>query len=471
MSDNVIKPLPRNKEPNAAQPAPTQSSTAKPANATSATGTNNNPEPWQPHNQISDQEFVGGVRLRPVKALTMSIMSVLKRINEKYFSTKRASGPGPHYNNGYDDKDGHYIILKGEEILQRYTVQEQMGKGSFGTVARCFDEKRQETVALKITRNGSNFRSQAKLEIDVLLKLNNIATLRDLVVRILKVFDWQGHLVLVFELLSYNLYQLIKCTKYNGVSLDLVRKFGYQLLQVLQQLYIHDPPIIHCDIKPENILLKNQNRSGIRVIDFGSACYQTRRIFKYIQSRFYRSPEVILGIEYDTAIDRWSLGCVLVELHVGSPLFDGRSESQQLARMESILGPVPPEMVHRASKKDHFYDSELRLRESSTSRSSGSRTVSDIIGVNTNGPNGRRAGTAGHTRQDYTLFHDLVMKLLQYEPSKRIKPSEALEHPFFASIIEKQQQQQSEKDTATTSTAAPAESNPLLPHPPIADSK
>ncbi|CUG86947.1 serine-threonine protein kinase, putative [Bodo saltans] len=345
---------------------------------------------------------------RPIIALSVNILKLLKGINHRYVKYRRLQGPEPKFNNGYDDKEGHYIVLGGEEILQRYTVQEVVGKGSFGTVLRCYDEKRQETVAMKITRHGTNFRNQAKLEIDILLKLNNLPALNSLVVnlatlhrarsgrkgsfgtvlrcydekrqetvamkitrhgtnfrnqakleidillklnnlpalnslvvKLLKVFDWQGHLVLVFELLSFNLYQLIKCTKYNGVSLDLVRKFAYQLIQTLHQLETHKPPIIHCDLKPENILLRNQNRSGIRLIDFGSACYQSRRMFRYIQSRFYRSPEVILNLDYTTAIDRWSLGCLLVEMHTGLPLFDGRTEALQLGKFVNMLGPLP----------------------------------------------------------------------------------------------------------------------------------
>ena len=50
------------------------------------------------------------------------------------------------------------------------------------------------------------------------------------------------------------------------------------------------------------------------------------QIYKYIQSRFYRSPEVLLGRAYDMAIDVWSLGCILVEMHTGQPLFSGSSE-------------------------------------------------------------------------------------------------------------------------------------------------
>jgi len=61
--------------------------------------------------------------------------------------------------------------------------------------------------------------------------------------------------------------------------------------------------VIHCDIKPENILLKSQNKSGIRIIDFGSGCFEKEKIYTYIQSRFYRAPEIMLGIPYSVAID------------------------------------------------------------------------------------------------------------------------------------------------------------------------
>ena len=84
--------------------------------------------------------------------------------------------------------------------------------------------------------------------------------------------------------------------------------------------------IIHCDLKPENILLKSPDKSGIKVIDFGSSCFQDERIYTYIQSRFYRAPEIILGIPYTPAIDMWSFGCILVELFTGYPIFPGENE-------------------------------------------------------------------------------------------------------------------------------------------------
>lgn len=67
---------------------------------------------------------------------------------------------------------------------------------------------------------------------------------------------------------------------------------GLQLLDALVTL--RDERIIHCDLKPENILLRDQNSGRVKVIDFGSACLEHKTVYSYIQSRFYRSPEVSL---------------------------------------------------------------------------------------------------------------------------------------------------------------------------------
>jgi dual specificity tyrosine-phosphorylation-regulated kinase 2/3/4 len=94
-------------------------------------------------------------------------------------------------------------------------------------------------------------------------------------------------------------------------------------------------------LKPENILLKSPDKSGIKLIDFGSSCFQTERIYTYIQSRFYRAPEIILGIPYTMGIDMWSFGCILAELYTGFPLFPGENEQEQLALIMEVRG-VPP---------------------------------------------------------------------------------------------------------------------------------
>jgi dual specificity tyrosine-phosphorylation-regulated kinase 2/3/4 len=89
-------------------------------------------------------------------------------------------------------------------------------------------------------------------------------------------------------------------------------------------MFLNKLNIIHCDMKPENLLLKQQNKSGIKVIDMGSSCKANEIMYTYIQSRFYRAPEIIMGIDYTSAIDMWSFGCIMCELYTGQPIFPGK---------------------------------------------------------------------------------------------------------------------------------------------------
>jgi serine/threonine protein kinase len=75
--------------------------------------------------------------------------------------------------------------------------------------------------------------------------------------------------------------------------------------------------VIHCDLKPENIMLKYREKACIKLIDYGNACFANKKAYRYVQSRHYRAPEVILELPYSSAIDMWSLGCILYELHFG----------------------------------------------------------------------------------------------------------------------------------------------------------
>lgn len=134
-------------------------------------------------------------------------------------------------------------------------------------------------------------------------------------------FFFRGHACIIFELLSVNLYEMMKMYNFVGLSLDIVRRISIQILHGLN--FLQKQSIIHCDLKPENILLRKENKTGIKIIDLGSGCIEQEQIYNYIQSRYYRSPEIILNIPYTTAIDMWSFGCVVVELFVGYPLFPG----------------------------------------------------------------------------------------------------------------------------------------------------
>jgi len=98
-------------------------------------------------------------------------------------------------------------------------------------------------------------------------------------------------------------------------------------------------------MRPRRVLLSRTERSPWQVIDVGSSCFITDHLSSYVQSRSYRAPEVILGLPYDARIDVWSLGCILAELWSGHVLFQNDSLATLLARVSSILGPLPPRLM------------------------------------------------------------------------------------------------------------------------------
>ena len=149
---------------------------------------------------------------------------------------------------------------------------------------------------------------------------------------------------IVFELLSHSLYDVLRATGFRGVSLGLLRRFSRQIFSALEYLRSHG--VVHCDVKPENVLLCSTDRSAVKLIDFGSSCLvgETGES-AYVQSRFYRAAEVLLGLPFGCEVDAWSLGCVMIELHGGKPAFPGVDERDQLEKIVEALGAPPSEML------------------------------------------------------------------------------------------------------------------------------
>ena len=157
-------------------------------------------------------------------------------------------------------------------------------------------------------------------------------------------------------MLSVNLYEFIKMNHFQGFSLNLIKRFAIQIL--ISLYYLAENSIVHCDLKPENILLRKINKSGIKIIDFGSGCFENEKIYTYIQSRFYRAPEIVLGIPYCGAIDMWSFGCILYELYVGYPLFPGEDEKDHMALMMEVKGIPPRSVLARSTRRKVFFDDD-----------------------------------------------------------------------------------------------------------------
>uniref|UniRef100_A0A8C7FUV8 Dual specificity tyrosine-phosphorylation-regulated kinase 1A n=1 Tax=Oncorhynchus kisutch TaxID=8019 RepID=A0A8C7FUV8_ONCKI len=390
--------------------------------------------------------------LAPLRKLSIDLIKTYKQINEVYYAKKKRrhqTGQGEDsshkkerkvFNDGYDDDNYDYIVKNGEKWMDRYEIDSLIGKGSFGQVVKAYDRAEQEWVAIKIIKNKKAFLNQAQIEVRLLELMNKHDTeMKYYIVHLKRHFMFRNHLCLVFEMLSYNLYDLLRNTNFRGVSLNLTRKFAQQLCTALLFLATPELSIIHCDLKPENILLCNPKRSAIKIVDFGSSCQLGQRIYQYIQSRFYRSPEVLLGMPYDLAIDMWSLGCILVEMHTGEPLFSGANEVDQMNKIVEVLGIPPNHIMDLAPKARKFFeklsDGTWSVKKTKDGKRQykppASRKLHSILGVEAGGPGGRRAGESGHAVADYLKFKDLILRMLDYDPKSRIQPYYALQHSFF----------------------------------------
>ncbi|XP_044730399.1 serine/threonine-protein kinase minibrain isoform X2 [Chrysoperla carnea] len=389
----------------------------------------------------------------PLRKLSVDLIKTYKHINEVYYAKKKRRAQQTQgedssnkkerklYNDGFDDYNHDYKIKNGEKFLDRYEIDSLIGKGSFGQVVKAYDHEDGCHVAIKIIKNKKPFLNQAQIEVKLLEMMNKAdADNKYYIVKLKRNFMWRNHLCLVFELLSYNLYDLLRNTNFRGVSLNLTRKFAQQLCTALLFLSTPELNIIHCDLKPENILLCNPKRSAIKIVDFGSSCQLGQRIYQYIQSRFYRSPEVLLGITYDLAIDMWSLGCILVEMHTGEPLFSGANEVDQMNKIVEVLGMPPRHILDQALKTRKYFDKLpgsdggyilKKTRDNKKYKLPGTRKLHDILGVETGGPGGRRIGEPGHSMSDYLKFKDLILRMLDYDPKTRVTPYYALQHNFF----------------------------------------
>ncbi|OHT15750.1 CMGC/DYRK/DYRK2 protein kinase [Tritrichomonas foetus] len=322
-------------------------------------------------------------------------------------------------NYGFDLATHHYRANTGDHIAYRYEVRSILGKGAFGQVLRCTDHKTKENVALKIIINTSQMKIQGEAEIQMLHFLNEEDP-NDVshIVRVKDSFVFRNHSCVVFEVLGQNLYEFSRSNFFKRAAIGQVKTIGRQILRALQ--FTHGRGIVHCDMKPENVLLLLGSNTKVKVIDFGSACYIGQKHFDYIQSRFYRAPEVMLGIKYGPPMDIWSFACIIAELATGRPLFAGENECHQLQLQMQMLGKVPNHVLAISKRRDIFFDMDGKIYPVNGRRKKpGSLTIQRATGIND------------------PQFLDLLSKCLEWDQNKRITASEALKHPFFDTQLSK----------------------------------
>ena len=259
-----------------------------------------------------------------------------------------------------------------------------------------------------------------------------------------------------------NLYEFIKSNSFRGFSLNIVRRFTKQMLNSLVLLKQHR--VIHCDLKPENILLAHPMHSEIKVIDFGSSCFENQKVYTYIQSRFYRSPEVILGMTYGLPIDVWSLGCILAELYTGVPIFPGENEQEQLACIMEVFGPPEKHLIERSTRRKLFFDSlgkpRLTVSSKGRRRRPSSKSLQQVL------------------KCDDDPFLDFLTRCMRWDPERRMRPDEAVRHEFLTGTKQTMTRMGSVNPRITESpikrnntVATPHGSNRPLPEPPATSFK
>ncbi|KAJ2844509.1 U4/U6 small nuclear ribonucleoprotein prp4 [Coemansia erecta] len=342
-----------------------------------------------------------------------------------------------------DDAEGYYRTVVGELLDGRYVVHSFLGQGVFSSVVKAHDTKNQNApVAIKIIRQNELMYKAGLKEQRILERLSEADPGGKMhVVRLLDSFVHCGHLCLSFELMSLNLREIVrKYGRESGLNLQAVRVYAMHLLLALDLL--RRSSVVHGDLKPDNCFVSEQ-RNNVKLGDLGSACdVSENEITPYLVSRFYRAPEIILGMQYNCAIDIWSLGVTLFELYTGKILFPGRNNNHMLQLMMETRGHFPSRLLRRGQFwQQHFEDNGgsmldfirrtvNRLTESEVvQRMSFARPKNDIKSRIL------QATPAGSSPDDIQLalqFASLLDRCLELSPEKRITPIEALRHAFFS---------------------------------------
>ncbi|KAG8740380.1 U4/U6 small nuclear ribonucleoprotein prp4 [Ceratobasidium sp. 414] len=350
------------------------------------------------------------------------------------------AAPGATLNMEADDPEGYYQIILGELLDNgRYQVFSTLGKGMFSAVvrARVMDENPNREVAIKIIRSQESMYKAGQKEIQILNKLAQAdPDDRKHLIRLERTFEHRGHLCLVFESLSMNLRDVVrKFGKDVGLNIRAVRAYAHQLFLGLSLL--KKANVMHADIKPDNILV-SENKTVVKICDLGSASdISENDITPYLVSRFYRAPEIILGLPYDASIDIWSIGCTLYELFTGKILFPGRTNNQMLLHMMELKGRFNTKMIRKAKfGGTHFDEGTGAFLSVEKDKITGADVTRKVIiakparDVRTRIMAANGGKVADEDSKLVMSFVDLIDKCLTLDPARRITPKEALMHPF-----------------------------------------
>ncbi|XP_030622680.1 homeodomain-interacting protein kinase 3 [Chanos chanos] len=392
-----------------------------------------------------------GSAMQIVEDLSMLPAMLQTNVGNPPVAVPATVGGGPSkQGGGVGGADGDYQLVQHEVLCSMkntYEVLDFLGRGTFGQVVKCWKRGTSEVVAVKILKNHPSYARQGQIEVGILARLSGENADEHNLVRAFECFQHRSHTCLVFEMLEQNLYDFLKQNKFSPLPLKVIRPILQQVATALKKLKAMG--LIHADLKPENIMLVDPVRQPyrVKVIDFGSASHVSKAVCStYLQSRYYRAPEIILGLPFCEAIDMWSLGCVIAELFLGWPLYPGALEYDQIRYISQTQGLPGEHLLNVGTKTSRFFCRESdspyaawRLKsteehetetgmKSKEARKYIFSCLDDIAHVNL--VMNLEGSDLLAEKVDRGEFVSLLKKMLLIDAEKRIAPSEALSHPF-----------------------------------------
>uniref|UniRef100_A0A8C4H089 non-specific serine/threonine protein kinase n=1 Tax=Dicentrarchus labrax TaxID=13489 RepID=A0A8C4H089_DICLA len=404
-------------------------------------------------NRGSTMQIVEELSMLPAMLQTTNVgnasMTASAAVGAGGGASKQGVGPGGAAG-GTGGGDGDYQVVQHEVLCSMkntYEVLDFLGRGTFGQVVKCWKRGTGEVVAVKILKNHPSYARQGQIEVGILARLSGENADEHNLVRAFECFQHRSHTCLVFEMLEQNLYDFLKQNKFSPLPLKVIRPVLQQVATALKKL--KSMGLIHADLKPENIMLVDPVRQPyrVKVIDFGSASHVSKAVCStYLQSRYYRAPEIILGLPFCEAIDMWSLGCVIAELFLGWPLYPGALEYDQIRYISQTQGLPGEHLLNAGTKTARFFCRESdspyaswRLKstdehetetgmKSKEARKYIFSCLDDIAHVNL--VMNLEGSDLLAEKADRREFVGLLKKMLLIDAEERIAPAEALSHPF-----------------------------------------
>eukprot|EP01090_Pellita_catalonica_P002106 TRINITY_DN11765_c0_g1_i2.p1 TRINITY_DN11765_c0_g1~~TRINITY_DN11765_c0_g1_i2.p1 ORF type:complete len:429 (-),score=88.40 TRINITY_DN11765_c0_g1_i2:90-1376(-) len=302
-----------------------------------------------------------------------------------------------------------------KNVLSKYEICNKLGKGAYGIVWKAINKKTREEVALKKIFDAFQNATDAQRTFREIMFLQDLHD-HENIIRLLNVIKAENNrdIYLVFEHMDTDLHAVIRAKILEDVHKQFI---VYQLLKALK--YMHSGEVLHRDMKPSNLLLNSE--CLVKVADFGlarsiAAIDDNENIMTdYVATRWYRAPEILLGSQnYTKGVDMWSIGCILGELLGEKPMFPGGSTMNQLTRIVEVTGR--PSQSELEAIKSPFAGTMIESLPPSKKR-----PLREIF---------------PHASADAL---DLLEKLLQFDPTKRLSAAEAVMHPYVVQFRDEEE--------------------------------